>query len=151
MVEIAAAFAVLQAIALGMRWLLELVAGADVLVESFTPGTLDALALGRDVLARINPRLVHVAITAFGSDGPKASWPATDLTIAAASYAMSLNGDRDRPPVRVGVAQAYNFAAAAGAAAAGAGASAAWAPCDTVSVAIATVPARTSARQREVR
>ena len=65
--------------------LLALAAEADVLVESFDPGFLDGLGLGRDVLARVNPALVHVAITAFGSDGPKAHWPATDLTIAASS------------------------------------------------------------------
>ena len=80
---------------------LELIAGADVVVESAEPGVLAALGLGRDVLARINPRLVHVAITAFGSDGPKASWPATDLTLAAASGYSSLTGDEDRAPLRI--------------------------------------------------
>jgi len=98
--------------AAGRARLLELVAEADVLVESFDPGTLDRLGLGRDVLARANPGLVHVAITAFGSDGPKAHWPATDLTLAAASGYSSLTGDDDRAPIRVTIPQVFHHAAA---------------------------------------
>lgn len=96
----------------GRRQLLALAAEADLLVESFDPGVLDEVGLGRDVLARLNPALVHVAITAFGSDGPKAHWPATDLTIAAASGYSSLTGDVDRAPLRISIPQAYHHAAA---------------------------------------
>jgi crotonobetainyl-CoA:carnitine CoA-transferase CaiB-like acyl-CoA transferase len=96
----------------GRRRLLELVAEADLLVESFDPGELDAMGLGRDVLARTNPGLVHVAITAFGSDGPKALWPATDLTIAAASGYSSLTGDNDRAPMRISLPQVFHHASA---------------------------------------
>lgn len=96
----------------GRARLLELLADADVLVESFDPGTLDALGLSRAVLAGVNPALVHVAITAFGSDGPKANWPATDLTLAAASGYSSLTGDEDRAPLRISVPQVFHHAAA---------------------------------------
>jgi crotonobetainyl-CoA:carnitine CoA-transferase CaiB-like acyl-CoA transferase len=96
---------------------LRLVAGADVVVDSAPPGHLASVGLGPDDLAAVNPAVVTCSITAFGGDGPEAGVAATDLTIAAASYAMTLNGDRDRPPVRVGVPQAYNFASAAAAAA----------------------------------
>src|SRR5215218_3954311 len=92
-----------------------LVAGADVLVESADPGRLAALGLGPDDLARLNPALVHVSVTAFGQDGPKASWPATDLTVMASGAALALTGDDDRPPVRVSVPQAFNLGAAAAA------------------------------------
>ncbi len=54
-----------------------------------------------------NPTLVVVSITPFGSDGPKARWLATDLTIAAAGGQMALNGDRDRAPVRMSNRQAW--------------------------------------------
>ncbi|MFN0026600.1 MAG: CaiB/BaiF CoA transferase family protein [Acidimicrobiales bacterium] len=102
----------------GRAALLQMVREADLLVESFNPGVLDGLGLGHDVLARANPRLVHAAITAFGSDGPKAHWPATDLTLAAASGYSSLTGDSDRAPLRVTVPQVFHHAAgdAAGAA-----------------------------------
>jgi crotonobetainyl-CoA:carnitine CoA-transferase CaiB-like acyl-CoA transferase len=84
------------------------------------PGELDALAAGADVLIEcgaidvdldrltaLNPALVVVSITPFGSDGPKARWLATDLTIAAAGGQMALNGDRDRAPVRMSNRQAW--------------------------------------------
>ncbi|MFN0092556.1 MAG: CaiB/BaiF CoA transferase family protein [Acidimicrobiales bacterium] len=96
----------------GRARLLELAADADLLVESFDPGVLDAMGLGRDVLARVNPGLVHVAITPFGSDGPKAHWPATDLTIAASSGYSALTGDEDRAPLRISLPQVFHHAAA---------------------------------------
>lgn len=95
-----------------------LVAGADVLVESFDPGRRAAWGLSPHELAAINPALIDVSITPFGSDGPKATWKATDLTLAAAGGQMSLTGDDDRPPLRVSVPQSYAHAAAEAAGAA---------------------------------
>lgn len=92
--------------------LLALVRTTDVLVEDRGTDALATLGLGREVLEAENPRLVHASITAFGCDGPKAGWAATDLTVAASSGAMSLTGDEDRPPLRVGVPQAFHHAAA---------------------------------------
>ena len=91
---------------------LGLVAGADVVLDSATPGELERLGLGHATLAAANPALVHTSITAFGQDGPKASWPATDLTVLAASGSLVLNGDSDRPPVRLVVPQAFPMASA---------------------------------------
>lgn len=92
--------------------LLELVDGADVLLESAVPGALARRGLAHDVLAARNPALVHTSITAFGQDGPKAQWPATDVTVLASSCALVLNGDSDRPPVRLVVPQAFAMASA---------------------------------------
>ena len=50
---------------------------------------------------------MHTSISAFGQDGPKAAWPATDLTVLASSGSLVLNGDRDRPPVRLVVPRAF--------------------------------------------
>lgn len=83
--------------------LLELVAGADVLIESPDPG----LALDRDELAAVNPSLIHATITAFGSTGPKAEWAASDLIVAAASCQAAITGDSDRAPIRISVPQAW--------------------------------------------
>ncbi len=98
--------------------LLRLVDGADVLVESRTPGEMERLGLGFEELARRNPGLVYVSVTPFGQTGPKAHWAASDLTVFAASGALWLMGDEDRPPVRISVPQAFLHAAAEAAAAA---------------------------------
>ena len=78
-----------------------LAAGADIVIEC------GAIAVDLDRLAVLNRALVIVSITPFGSDGPKAQWLATDLTIAAAGGHMAVNGDRDRPPVRMSNRQAW--------------------------------------------
>ena len=79
--------------------------GADVLIET-EPAFTD------DELAAINPALVHVTISAFGGDGPKADWVASDLTVVASGCALALTGDSDRPPVRTTVPQAWLHAGA---------------------------------------
>lgn len=96
----------------GREQLLALVATADVLIESNDPGTMEAFGLGPDVLAATNPALVQLSISAFGQDGPKAQWLATDLTLAAASGVASLTGNEDGPPLRCSLPQAYHHAAA---------------------------------------
>lgn len=76
---------------------LRLVALADVLIETEPPGRLDRLDLGHERLSGANPRLVHVALTPFGGDGPRAGWQASDLTMAAAGGILSVNGFPDEP------------------------------------------------------
>ena len=84
---------------LGREPLRRLAARADVLIESFAPGTMTRLGLAQEDLARLNPRLIYSSVTAFGGDGPKAHWPATELTLEAAGGRMSVQGDRDRLPL----------------------------------------------------
>ncbi len=86
--------------------LVALAATADGLIEC------GALELDLDAVRTANPDLVTVSISPYGANGPKASWPATDLTIAASSGAMSLTGDPDRAPLRVSEPQTWNYAAA---------------------------------------
>ena len=92
--------------------LLRLIGSADVLVESRKPGEMERLGLGFDELARLNPALVYVSVTPFGQTGPKAGWAASDLTVFAASGALWLMGDEDRPPVRNTVPQSFLHAGA---------------------------------------
>ncbi len=80
----------------------ELVRTADVLIESFAPGTLDGLGLGSDALCRENPQLVHVSVTPFGESVPDAASEATDLILAAAGGLLAMMGDKDRPPIPLG-------------------------------------------------
>lgn len=88
-----------------------LAARADILIESGSPGTMAGWGLGHTDLSSINPRLITVSITPFGQDGPKARWPATDLTVLAAGGPLWLTGDADRPPTRVCFDQAFHHAA----------------------------------------
>ena len=83
-----------------------LVAEADVVIGCVEDST--RLAAWRER----HPALVTAAVTAFGSDGPKAEWHASDLTIAAAGGVMSVTGDQDRPPIRIGHPQSWLVASA---------------------------------------
>src|SRR3984893_4461856 len=49
----------------------KLVANADVLVENYRPGALDALGLGYEAMSAINPRLIYASFSAFGDTGPE--------------------------------------------------------------------------------
>ena len=95
---------------LGKRALLDLVASADVLVENFSPGTMDRLGLGFDHLKTLNPRLIYAASSGYGSTGPYRSYPAMDLTVQAMSGVMETTGFPDRPPVKAGPALCDFFA-----------------------------------------
>ena len=96
--------------------LLTLLTSADVLVESEPVGAMEARGLSVARLAELNPDLVHVTMTGFGSHGPKADWLSTDLIALASGGPLSITGDRDRAPVRVSVPQAFLHAAAEAAA-----------------------------------
>ena len=87
----------------------QLVAKADFVVETFTPGYLDGLNLGYTALSKINPRLVLTSITPFGQTGPYSKFKASDIEIMALSGCMSLTGDPDRPPLRVTFPQSYGW------------------------------------------
>ncbi|MCL4240909.1 MAG: CoA transferase [Dehalococcoidia bacterium] len=96
----------------GRAAFLDLVRGADFLFEDAGPGEMAARGLGWEQLREVNPRLVYVATTPFGQDGPYSGHAAADLTLAAMGGMMALNGDADRPPVRVSVPQTWHHAAA---------------------------------------
>ncbi|MBE0610578.1 MAG: CoA transferase [Dehalococcoidia bacterium] len=96
----------------GRAEFLDLVRGADFLFEDAGPGEMAARGVGWEQLRGVNPRLVYVATTPFGQDGPYSGHVTTDLTLAAMGGMMALNGDADRPPVRVSVPQTWHHAAA---------------------------------------
>ena len=56
---------------------------ADVLIESFSPGTADRLGIGYDIMAAANPGLVYCSITGYGADSPDAGRPGVDALVAA--------------------------------------------------------------------
>lgn len=91
----------------GRKTLFSLVGKADFIVESARPGEMAGRGLGFEAMRQANSRIVYVAITPFGQDGPHADFPASDLTLAAMGGPMSLQGHPDRPPVRLSLPQAW--------------------------------------------
>jgi crotonobetainyl-CoA:carnitine CoA-transferase CaiB-like acyl-CoA transferase len=88
----------------GRETLLELLEGADVLVENFKSGTMEKWELGySDVLAKKFPRLIHCCVSGFGADGPLGGLPGYDAAVQAAGGLMSVNGEADGGPLRMGV------------------------------------------------
>jgi len=65
----------------GVEAVKKLVARADVLLHNYRPGVMDRIGLGSDVLRKINPKLVYVAVSGFGTKGPMADFPAFDHVI----------------------------------------------------------------------
>jgi CoA:oxalate CoA-transferase len=86
----------------GRELLFDMVGRADVLLENFSPGTMDDLGVGYAVLKEINPRLIYATGTGFGISGPDRDNLAMDLTIQAASGIMSVTGAHDGPPMKAG-------------------------------------------------
>jgi crotonobetainyl-CoA:carnitine CoA-transferase CaiB-like acyl-CoA transferase len=81
-----------------------LAARADVVVESFRPGTIDRLGLGYDDVAPGNLGVVYCSISAFGTGERAAALPGYDLLLQAMSGLMSVTGETDGRPLKVGAA-----------------------------------------------
>ena len=91
----------------GRRILQALLERADVLVENLRPGALARLGFDDARLRALNERLVHLAVSGHGPDGPDAERPGYDSVIQAASGLMSITGSADEVgggPTKVGVA-----------------------------------------------
>ena len=86
----------------GCELLFEMVRRADVLLENFSPGTMDDLGVGWSVLRELIARLIYATGTGFGISGPDRDNLAMDLTIQAASGIMSVTGAPDGPPMKAG-------------------------------------------------
>jgi len=82
---------------------IELVAQADVVVESFRPGVMERLGLDYPAMKRRNPRLVYCSISAYGQQGPEKDLPGVDGVVQAVSGLMSVTGMPDAPPCKVQV------------------------------------------------
>ena len=65
----------------GVKAIKELVIQSDVLLHNYRPGIMDKLGLGSEVLRELNPKLIYVAVSGFGTKGPMADLPAFDHVI----------------------------------------------------------------------
>jgi crotonobetainyl-CoA:carnitine CoA-transferase CaiB-like acyl-CoA transferase len=76
---------------------------ADVVIENFRPGVMDALDIGYATMRERNPRIIYCSISGFGVDGPFADRPGLDQIIQGFSGLMSVTGFEGGDPVRVGI------------------------------------------------
>ncbi len=90
----------------GREILWQLLAGADVLVENFRPGTLQGLGLGDAEIRRRCPRLVYASISGYGADGPLGGRPGYDAVIQGEGGLMSVTGTEESGPLRAGASVA---------------------------------------------
>lgn len=87
----------------GKDLLRRLAAKSDILIENYRPGVMDKLGLSYDALSAINPQLIYCAISGFGQTGPLRDKPSFDIVTQAMSGALSVNGEKGRPPVKLGL------------------------------------------------
>lgn len=83
----------------GTALVLDLIAGADVVIEGFRPGVMERLRLGPDVCIARNEKLVFARMTGFGQHGPLADRAGHDITYLAYSGALHAIGEKDGKPV----------------------------------------------------
>ena len=95
----------------------ELLAGADILLESTAKGELDKLGLGSSALRKEFPKLIAARVTAFGDDGPWAEFKGSDLIHLAlggvmmnCGYDPGPDGQYDMPPIAPQMWHAYHVA-----------------------------------------
>jgi len=90
----------------GKDVLRRLIPEAQVLVESFRPGTLEKMGLGPDVLFAMNPKLVVVRLTGWGQTGPYRQQPGFGSLVEAMSGFAAKNGMPGNPPMMPNMALA---------------------------------------------
>jgi formyl-CoA transferase len=89
----------------------DLIAGADIVVENFRPGTMEKWGLGYEALSARNPRLIMARVSGFGQTGPYAGRPGYGLIGEAMGGLRAITGEPDRPPARAGVSIGDSLAA----------------------------------------
>ncbi|OPY84370.1 MAG: Formyl-coenzyme A transferase [Smithella sp. PtaU1.Bin162] len=80
----------------------ELVKKMDVVIQNFKPGVMEKLGLGYAELKKVNPQIIMISVSIFGSKGPKSQVPGYDIIGQATSGLMWFTGYEDGPPMRSG-------------------------------------------------
>ena len=89
----------------------QLIAQADVLIENFRPGTLEAWGMDYDTLAKTNPGLIMLRISGYGQTGPYRDLPGFGAIGEAMGGLRHLTGEPGRVPVRCGISIGDTLAA----------------------------------------
>lgn len=87
----------------GIAKVRDLLRDADILVENFRPGVMEAMGLSEDILLAEYPRLIVVRVAAFGHTGPWAGRPGVDQIIQGVAGLMAITGTVDTGPLRHGL------------------------------------------------
>lgn len=74
----------------------------DVLLENFSPGTMEKLGLGSEELCKLYPGLIYASISAYGQTGPRRDFPGFDPIAQAMGGMVAVTGFPDAP-VKCGV------------------------------------------------
>ena len=82
----------------------DLVSVSDVVFDNLRPGVLAKIGADYETLSKIKPDIISCSLTGYGHTGPYSNMPAYDICVQARGGAMSLTGERGRPPVRMGLA-----------------------------------------------
>lgn len=88
----------------GREVLMRLAERADIVVDNFRPGVMEAIGLGYEALAARNPRIIACAVSGFGASGPMRDFPGFDQIAQGFSGLMSVTGTEETGPLRVGIA-----------------------------------------------
>jgi crotonobetainyl-CoA:carnitine CoA-transferase CaiB-like acyl-CoA transferase len=88
----------------GREILMRLIDAADVVVDNYRPGVMQAMGLDYETLAQRNPRVITCSISGFGSTGPLRDFPGFDQIAQGMSGLMSVTGTVESGPTRVGIA-----------------------------------------------
>jgi formyl-CoA transferase/CoA:oxalate CoA-transferase len=88
----------------GRAVLQKLLDSADIVVDNFRPGVMDALGFGYETLSARNPRIIACSVTGFGPNGPMRDNPGFDQIAQGFSGLMSVTGTNESGPTRVGIA-----------------------------------------------
>jgi len=87
----------------GREILWKLIDDADVIVENFSPGTIDRLGFGHEAVLERNPHIVYASISGFGQTGPSRNRTAYDLIVQGMSGMMSITGEVGGMPTKMGI------------------------------------------------
>ena len=79
----------------------KVIESSDVLVENFSPGALERLGLGYDVLSKVNEKLIYATIKGFGTYGPYSGFKSFEPIAQAMGGAMCATGFPENPPTYV--------------------------------------------------
>ena len=82
---------------------LEMAKTADIMVESFRPGVAARLGVGFESIKTVNPKIIYVAVSGFGQQGPYSTRPGSDTVIQSFSGLSSVNRGSDGAPHRIEV------------------------------------------------
>ena len=85
----------------GLEIAKKLATECNVMIQNYRVGKLEKLSLDYDSVAKINPKIIYVAVTGFGQNGPRRDQPATDSVMQAYTGMMSINRDINGLPKRI--------------------------------------------------